>query len=332
MVCIKCGNNFKASRIGVIACDDCKRAHIDRLGLVDALANVTLEDAELLKKKIEKELEMVCMLIDGKKISDIAQYADMTPQGVSSYFSRKIKWALADGNPLKRGEKLPDKFITYTPRKPVLLWPHNLYASVFGAETELPVDVDDAIEYALSKVSQRESLVVFHRFKESLSLEDVSNEIAVTKERVRQIENKALKKLKHPVLSNVLKKGLALHLKEVELENVQKKAANAALLAQADMDISKYLAEEEAMVQASSDMLKTPISYINFDVRAFNCLMRAGLKTVGDILKTPYADLIHIHNLGRKSLEHVIFKLKEHGFDYLELHSINMYWRATSTE
>lgn len=59
------------------------------------------------------------------------------------------------------------------------------------------------------------------------------------------------------------------------------------------------------------DVLLMPIEELNFSIRAYNCLRRGGMKTVKDIISTPYEKLIKIRNLGKKALDEVSNKLKD---------------------
>ena len=49
-------------------------------------------------------------------------------------------------------------------------------------------------------------------------------------------------------------------------------------------------------------------------VRSFNCLKRAGINTVGDLVNKSEDDMMKVRNLGRKSLEEVMAKLYSLGF------------------
>ena len=55
--------------------------------------------------------------------------------------------------------------------------------------------------------------------------------------------------------------------------------------------------------------LETPIEELDFSVRAYNCLKRAGINTVEDLTNRSEEDMMKVRNLGRKSLEEVIAKL-----------------------
>jgi DNA-directed RNA polymerase subunit alpha len=50
-------------------------------------------------------------------------------------------------------------------------------------------------------------------------------------------------------------------------------------------------------------------------VRSFNCLKRAGIDTVEDLIEKTEEDMMKVRNLGKKSLEEVIQKLHSLGLD-----------------
>ena len=55
------------------------------------------------------------------------------------------------------------------------------------------------------------------------------------------------------------------------------------------------------------------IDDLDLSVRSFNCLKRAGVNTVGDLVNKTEEEMIKVRNLGRKSLEEVIYKLNSLG-------------------
>ncbi len=61
-------------------------------------------------------------------------------------------------------------------------------------------------------------------------------------------------------------------------------------------------------------VLDLTIDELDLSVRSFNCLKRAGISTVEDLTNKSEEDMMKVRNLGRKSLEEVIAKLKSFGF------------------
>ena len=60
-------------------------------------------------------------------------------------------------------------------------------------------------------------------------------------------------------------------------------------------------------------VLEMTIEDIDLSVRSFNCLKRAGINTVADLIKKSESDLAKVKNLGKRSLEEVIEKLQGFG-------------------
>ena len=75
--------------------------------------------------------------------------------------------------------------------------------------------------------------------------------------------------------------------------------------------------EEEVSETVASDqeILGMKIDELDLTVRSFNCLKKAGIEAVGELARLNMNDLLKIKNLGRKSLEEIIDKMKELGFD-----------------
>ena len=62
--------------------------------------------------------------------------------------------------------------------------------------------------------------------------------------------------------------------------------------------------------------LETSIDDLDFSVRAYNCLKRAGVNTLGDLTEKSELEMMKIRNLGKKSLKEVIDKIKDMGLRF----------------
>ena len=75
---------------------------------------------------------------------------------------------------------------------------------------------------------------------------------------------------------------------------------------------------KEIMVEKDDDgkekVLEMTIEELDLSVRSFNCLKRAGINTVEDLIGKSEEDMMKVRNLGRKSLDEVIAKLSSLGF------------------
>ena len=79
-------------------------------------------------------------------------------------------------------------------------------------------------------------------------------------------------------------------------------------------DISGLMAEKK--IDTITKTLETPIEEIEFSVRAYNCLKRAGINTVQDLISKKEVEVTKIRNLGKKSLKEVLDKVKEMGLKF----------------
>jgi len=123
-------------------------------------------------------------------------------------------------------------------------------------------------------INERDKKVLLKRYIESKSLEETGKEFNITRERIRQIEVKALRKSRHYL-------GMTNNFNDFNKN-------------------SKELS------------LDDPISLLNLSVRSYNCLKRCGIKTVRDLLNYSFNELCKIRNLGMTSLREVISKTKKY--------------------
>ncbi len=65
-------------------------------------------------------------------------------------------------------------------------------------------------------------------------------------------------------------------------------------------------------------MLETPIEEVEFSVRAYNCLKRAGIHTLQELVEKNQEEVTKIRNLGKKSLQEVVEKVEELGITFKE--------------
>ena len=67
--------------------------------------------------------------------------------------------------------------------------------------------------------------------------------------------------------------------------------------------------------EGDDKVLDMNIDELELSVRSYNCLKRAGINTVGELINRTPEDMMKVRNLGRKSLEEVLSKLKELGLE-----------------
>ena len=83
------------------------------------------------------------------------------------------------------------------------------------------------------------------------------------------------------------------------------------------VDLSEEAKNTEIIVEKEESkkekVLEMTIEELDLSVRSYNCLKRAGINNVEDLIGNSEEDMMKVRNLGRKSLEEVINKLRNLG-------------------
>ena len=88
------------------------------------------------------------------------------------------------------------------------------------------------------------------------------------------------------------------------------------------IDLSEATKNTQVMIEKEESqkekVLETSIEELELSVRSFNCLKRAGIATVEDLISKSESEMMKVRNLGKKSLEEVTAKLHSLGLDFAE--------------
>ena len=86
------------------------------------------------------------------------------------------------------------------------------------------------------------------------------------------------------------------------------------------IDLADGFKGKDIMVEKENNqknkVLELTIEELDLSVRSFNCLKRAGINTVEDLVSKSEGEMMRVRNLGKKSLEEVIGKLNSLGFQF----------------
>lgn len=85
------------------------------------------------------------------------------------------------------------------------------------------------------------------------------------------------------------------------------------------IDLSDEASIAEVLVEkddkGKEKILEMTIEELDLSVRSFNCLKRAGINTVDDLINKSEEEMLKVRNLGKKSFDEVREKLQSLGFD-----------------
>ena len=208
-------------------------------------------------------------------------------------------------------------------------YPFNLIDEIYQEESVWVDDQDHmlGLKHALETLTEREQEMIVKRFQEMKTLEEAGREFGVTRERARQMEAKALRKLRHPSRRNFILHGYfgsaelkKLKAKEEELNEREQQLEKREKALQEIID--RYKPKFDAL-HINIDMplevirenveLSAGIETLDLSCRSYNCLRRAGIRTIYDLIDLAssdnYMDLATLRNLGRKSLKEIVTNL-----------------------
>ena len=198
-----------------------------------------------------------------------------------------------------------------------LEYPLNLIYAIFDDEADGIIenadtisDFNGSVEYVLHTLSERERTVLKYRFVDLMTYEEVGKLYNITRERIRQVEAKALRKLRHPSRAKYLKCGVSGIIEDIRTDYFNKFADLESRLLELCERNGKPVDNELRKKYA-----QTKIEDMDLSVRSYNCLKRAGIDDLQQLAKLSYNDLAGIRNLGRKCVGEIIERLKEYGYD-----------------
>lgn len=199
-------------------------------------------------------------------------------------------------------------------------YPKNLLAAVAEDRLEPPASINEdimaGIRYALSTLEDREQEILNQRFSQNATRPVIGEKLGISQERVRQIENRALRKLRVPSRWNYMKLGVCGYMeKRIRAEyakgyNLGYKAGYKEGADDAANGRSHSFGKEEE--------LQLPVEVLGLSVRAYNCLIRIGCKTIGDVARISDGQIATARNMGKKSADEIANALKQRGVTHTE--------------
>ena len=201
-------------------------------------------------------------------------------------------------------------------------WPEALLNAVWVDNLEapdvLPVDIYETVEFIVTMLEDREQAVLRMRFQEGLTLRECGCRLNVTHERIRQIEVRALRRLRHPKRNSILCKGIAKHaaehasaMEQIRVAALEKKATEEARARELVNTIGRHNAEGIARIFEKG--LSPTIDCFELPHRAHKRLEWNHLDSLEALCAATPSELLSISGFGVGMLEAVKAALALHG-------------------
>ena len=197
-------------------------------------------------------------------------------------------------------------------------YPKNLLSQVFvnGLPTDLPDDVALVLEYIIQKtLTEREGRVLDMRYKRYMTMAAIGEEYGLRAERIRQIEAKAVRKLRHPSRSKYILMGMEGYINYLRDTAVEERLREYK---KEIISLEKKIAEltDTEYEEEKNELENAPLAELDLSVRTFNILYRAGYSTVKELLDADAEKIVSLPNLGLKNFSDLIDVLSEKGFGW----------------
>ena len=234
----------------------------------------------------------------------------------NGYSSAKSHWKTVMKNALEEKDRERVNLLR--------VYPYNLIPLINGEDDESDIrawEEDNKVYYSprlieevmTQHLTERENKVLQMRYEWGMSLEEVGSELGVTRERIRQIEARAIRKMRMRKLDIMCAPAID-YRKELSDNEVLRNQVNYL---QSELDRIRgisTLQREEADKKRS--VMETSIDALDLSCRAYNCCKRAGINTLGDLSMKTLDDMYHVRNLGRHSLQEIEKKMSEYGLRF----------------
>lgn len=196
----------------------------------------------------------------------------------------------------------------------VLTFEEKFYSSVFRKDPNNPdelysvipiANVEKTINVVCDFVLTKKEKDILFDYYNNETYESIGKKYGITKERIRQIYSKAIRKLRHPSSSKLLKSGISF---ENIIFNSYEKNKN-------EVEVKEHIKNNNTEIKKENDILTSSILCLNLSVRPTNCLIRKNIITIGEFLELNEDDILKIGNLGMKSYCEIINTIKNTGID-----------------
>lgn len=190
-------------------------------------------------------------------------------------------------------------------------YPLNLLHSIHPDQPDfISADIRIGLEYILTTLSDREQEIIRLRYQERHTRPDIAEEFCITQERVRQIEAKALRKLRHPNRYQFIRLGMNGYIQQArkdEYKHGYQKGYDKGY-----KDGMEDAAQGKTFRGVTTETTTQSIDVLDLSIRAYNSLLRLGCRTIGDCMLLKQEQILNVRNLGKKTRIEIALALQKY--------------------
>ncbi|GHV11618.1 hypothetical protein FACS1894219_03060 [Clostridia bacterium] len=207
---------------------------------------------------------------------------------------------------------IPELFMSY---------PLNLVRAIYRDKNEMYTIFIPGIQTALDALSEREQKILKLRFKDKKIHEYIAGEFGLTKERIRQIIARAIRRLLKPSVkilfeatSADVNEALRGEIAELEKTNDELNRRNLMLIQLFGTSQEKLVEEVQTEEKPDINLSAIPVGIMR--TRLYNCLWRAGYESLSELCAKTETEVLNIRNLGIKSFYELKCIMTEYNYNF----------------
>lgn len=169
-------------------------------------------------------------------------------------------------------------------------WPDNLFEELnYHVPQKKPLDFNATLAYIIANTTPRNADIIFLRYRWLHTYEEIAVKYGITRQRVSQIIQKEIRRLKTPEVKQLLNSGL----NEYHLQFISKETSGSI------------------KSSVENDLYSMSIYNLHLSNRCYNALSKYGIKTVGDLISEGRYMLKKIPGIGKTCLNEIISQLSK---------------------
>jgi len=187
-------------------------------------------------------------------------------------------------------------------------YPYNLLIAIVGtSKLQAPLNMTDdrirGLQYAISTLDPREYEILMYRYNSKLTLRAIGDIYGLSVERMRQVENKALRKLRTPSRWNYIQLGVAGYWQQRKKQYFDQGYRTGYL--DGYRTGVKDEKENKTSAYTNNPSLDLLIENLELSTRAFQCLRRMQCSRIGDVAEQSADNILKTRNMGKITMDEI---------------------------
>lgn len=208
-------------------------------------------------------------------------------------------------------------------------FPHNLLAYIFEHKSSFRIpevvtrDIIDGIHFACLSLNDKQQAALYLRFECHQTLDKIGQRFSLSGTQIENIISKSIHTWFKTDDIKYIEYGMKGYVNHLVITKAKALAGNSILEEYQRGYEDGYEdgcnnSKGASIQQNNSHLIYMPVEELDLSVRSYNCIKRAGIDTVQDLISRTEEDMLRVRNLGKKGIDEIRDKLSTLGLSYLD--------------